>query len=99
MIATPFHPNELRDFALRAPKPVEFDGRRIVNHERVRHAWLEEMFSGSIHERINRRAGVKVATAPFYAPWRGVRSAIQRHIRRELQKAGFRNVCHAHCAC
>ncbi|MCK9987775.1 MAG: hypothetical protein AzoDbin1_04247 [Azoarcus sp.] len=94
----PFHPNELRDFALRAPKPVEYDGCRIVSHERVRHAWLEEMHSGSIHERINRRAGVKVFAAPFYAPWRGARSAIKRHIRRELQKAGLRSICHAHHA-
>ncbi|NMG29571.1 hypothetical protein [Aromatoleum evansii] len=95
----PFHSNELRDFALRAPKPVEFDGLRLVSHERVRHRWLEEMHSGSIHERINRRAGVKVFNAPFYAPWRGTRSAIQRHIRRMLQIAGFRSICHAHRAC
>lgn len=94
----PFQSNELRDFALRAPKPVEFDGHRIVNYERLRRAWLEEMHSGSIHERINRRAGVKVLVAPFYAPWRGARSAIQRHIRRELKRAGFRSICHAHHA-
>lgn len=96
---TTLHQNEIRDFLQRAPRRNWcFVGDHLVNYEGCRRLWFASILRGTIDERINRRAGLKVFAAVPYAPWRGAYSAIKRNKRRELQRCGLRSFCHAHVA-
>lgn len=75
------HVNEIRDYLDRAPKRWHFDGSRMVNNTAVRLRWLVSIASGTLDERINRRAG----RTDEWKPWKAspVVSALQRHTRRQ----------------
>lgn len=91
--------NEIRDFLQRAPRRNWcFVGDHLINYEGCRSLWFASLLQGTIDERINRRAGLKVFAAVPYAPWRGPYSAIKRHKRRQLQRCGLRSFCHVHVA-
>ena len=74
------HSNEIRDFIERAPAPRVFDGYRLLDMSPVRQLWLSEIFSGDIHSRINRRAGLMVHARPFYKQ-NPVFASVRRHAR------------------
>lgn len=96
---TILHQNEIRDFLQRAPRGNwRFAGHHLINYEGCRSLWFASILRGTIDDRINRRAGLKVFAAVQYAPWRGPYSAIKRNKRRELQRCGLRSFCHAHVA-
>jgi len=73
--------NEIRDFLARAPKRCHFDGRGMVYNTAARYRWLASIADGSIHERINRRAGIVDKWLPWKTP--PVLSAQRRHERRQ----------------
>ena len=77
------HPNEIRDYLLRAPRRFHFDGMRMVNNTAARFAWLAQIASETIDQRINRRADITDAYKPFKYP---VYSSQQRHHRRQMIK-------------
>lgn len=83
---TDLHPNEIRDYVQRAPKKWHFDGCRMVNNTYARLRWLAEIAHGTIHERINRRAGAVQRWRPFCDP---VYKAVLRNKRRILRRAGL----------
>ena len=85
------HPNEIRDFVNRAPRPFVFEGQRILDMSRVRGTWLSEMASGSIDDRINRRAGIK-KTKLFYKT-NTIFASVRRNHRNEMRKIGIR-ICY-----
>lgn len=80
------HANEIRDYVARAPKKWEFRGSQMVNHTHVRLVWLSSIARGTLHERINRRAGITSPWRPYCNP---VTSAIRRNGRNNLRKAGL----------
>ena len=82
--------NEIRDFIERCPKRIRFDGSSIIYYDKIQRLWIEDMDSGSIHERINRRSGYSYPIPPPYAPWRGVRASVCRHRRNQFRKEGLR---------
>ena len=82
--------NEIRDFIKRCPKRWRFDGTSIMNYDSIRRDWIQDIDSGSIHDRINRRSGYSYPISPFYAPWRGVQASIRRHRRNQFRKEGLR---------
>lgn len=75
------HTNEIRDYLARAPKRWQFNGMGMVNNTGARLRWLETICRGTLHERINRRAGI----VQEYAPWRHLNPA-QRSVRRHWRK-------------
>ena len=77
------HPNEIRDYLARAPRRFHFDGMRMVNNTAARFAWLASIASGTLDQRINRRAGITDDYKPFKFP---VYSSQKRHHRRQLIK-------------
>ena len=77
------HANEIRDYISRAPRRFHFDGMRMVNNTAARFAWLAQIASGTLDQRINRRAGITDVYKPFKYP---VYSSQQRHHRRQLIK-------------
>lgn len=85
------HQNEIRDYLNRAPKKWEFRGGEMVNNTYPRLTWLASIASGTLNERINRRAGI----VDQYIPWKyPTGSAIRRHKRNELRKKGTRTLLH-----
>ncbi len=79
MTRSEIHPNEIRDYLERAPMRWSFDGKRMINHTGPRLKWLHELCRGTLHERINRRAGLIDEWRPFSNP---VLSSIRRKERR-----------------
>lgn len=77
--------NEIRDFINRAPKKWEFRGQYMVNNTYARLKWLSEIAYGTIHAKINRRAGVQDTYRPFHNV---TYHAIRRHNRNERRKLG-----------
>ena len=87
--------NEIRDYLARAPRRFHFDGRRMVNNTGARFTWLATLASGTIDQRINRRAGIDDTYQPFKYP---VYSSQKRHHRRQMIKRSGRtsNSPHTH---
>ena len=85
------HPNEIRDYIQRAPKKWEFRGQQMVNNTYPRLVWLSTLARGTIHEKINRRAGIEHPYAPWHYP---TGSAIRRNHRNNLRKQGTRSLAH-----
>jgi len=85
--------NEIRDFLSRAPCSNVYDGNRIINYTNVRHEWLDSIHSGSIHARINRRAGICPDTKDTFAPHARILSSIRRNKRRCFQRNGAPEFC------
>ncbi len=78
--------NEIRDYLERAPRKWSFDGKRLTNTTRARLLWLADIARGTLHERINRRAGIVSARRPWHNPtWH----AIERHRRRLIRTGQF----------
>jgi hypothetical protein len=77
------HPNEIRDYLARAPRRFHFNGMRMVNNTAARFAWLASIASGTLDQRINRRAGIADDYKPFKYP---VYSSQKRQHRRQLIK-------------
>lgn len=75
------HINEIRDYLERAPKRWHFDGLRMVNNTATRLRWLTSIATGTLDEKINRRAGHVDEWIPWKLP--RVVSAKQRHNRRQ----------------
>ena len=75
--------NEIRDYIARAPRRFHFDGMRMVNNTGARFAWLATIASGTLDQRINRRAGIEDVFKPFKYP---VYSSQKRHHRRQMVK-------------
>lgn len=75
------HTNEIRDYLARAPKRWSFNGQGMVNHTHVRLKWLADLARGTLHERINRRAGL-------IDPWRPWCNPVASAIRRYQRKSG-----------
>lgn len=85
------NPNEIRDYVERAPKRWSFDGARMINHTGARLRWLEQLCRGTLHERINRRAGISFDW--IYAPWkpdRVISAAARWHRRQSIIQFGRR---------
>ena len=80
--------NEIRDYINRAPPRCEFNGHQIVWHTHSRLEWLASIAQGTIHERINRRAG----DLDVFKPWNLNQTfkASKRHRRNEFRKRGIR---------
>lgn len=74
--------NEIRDYIARAPRRWRFDGSRMINNTAARYAWLSQIASGTLDDRINRRAGI----VDVWKPWGTdpVRKAINRNYRKGL---------------
>lgn len=83
--------NEIRDYLERAPKRWHFSGSNMVNNTGPRLTWLASLSHGTVHERINRRAGVTDPWIPWKYP---VGSAIRRNYRNKLRKLGTRSLAH-----
>jgi|GEM_PF-6039713 len=81
------HQNEIRDYIERAPKRWHFNGSQMVSNTQARFVWLASLLRGTIHERINRRAGMVEEWRPWSNP---THSAYRRHHRNELRKKGLR---------
>jgi hypothetical protein len=80
-------PNEIRDYIARAPKRWQFNGSSMVNNTGARLTWLASLCKGTLHERINRRAGIVEPWFPFK---NAEYSAVRRHRRKVLKrKYGF----------
>lgn len=81
--------NEIRDFLHRAPPRRVFNGLTVVYHTVPRLKWLMEISTGTIHERINRRAGI---SDDEWVPWAVPKEwkAKHRHMKNELRKQGKR---------
>ncbi|ADV02168.1 MULTISPECIES: hypothetical protein [Comamonadaceae] len=75
--------NEIRAFVNRAPKTWMFRDGELLNFTPARHAWLNKMASGSLDQRINRRAGICTQTPIWKYP---TMSAIQRNQRRRIRR-------------
>lgn len=87
---TELHENEIRDYINRAPRRFHFNGQQMVNNTHGRLKWLMDLARGTLHERINRRAGIQDIWQPWQQPsWV---SAKNRHHRNELRKRGLRPV-------
>jgi hypothetical protein len=81
------HPNEIRDYLTRAPKRWAYNGFGMVNNTFVRLKWLTGIACGTLHEKINRRAGIVFE----YKPWKyPVGSSIRRNHRNNLRKRGLK---------
>lgn len=80
------HDNEIRDFIERAPKRFTFDGKRMVNHAHIRYKWFSEISIGSIHSRINRRAGIVDAWIPWVDP---IYKSMSRNRRNRAKRSQF----------
>ena len=78
-------PSEIRDYLARAPKKWELRGSELVNSRHARLVWLSSIAHGTLHERINRRAGITCPWRPYCNP---VTGAIRRNGRNNLRKAG-----------
>lgn len=80
--------NEVRDYINRAPARFEFNGFQIVWNTHSRLKWLADIARGTIHERINRRAGI----VDVYEPWKTspVMKSQSRHRINEFRKRGIR---------
>lgn len=76
--------NEIRDYIERAPKKWSFDGMSIVNNNHSRFKWLSQLAFGTIHERINRRAGQPDVWQPWKTP---VNKSIVRHRRKLVRQS------------
>jgi hypothetical protein len=91
--------NEITDFIARAPKKWRFNGIEMLNFSKMRRKWLQELYRGTIDEKINRRGGVCLFVPPPYARWRGVRASIMRHYRQEFKKTkqrwAYKHLCRA----
>lgn len=85
------HANEIRDFMMRAPRRITFNGAGIVNNSHVRYRWLAELAYGSIHERINRRAG----QTEMWKPWCNPLYKAMARNQRKLKKHGLLRGAHA----
>ncbi len=81
------HTNEIRDYIARAPKRWQFNGDQMVNTTYVCLKWLTSIAAGSLHDKINRRAGIVVEWRPWTYP---VQSAIRRNHRNKLRKRGLK---------
>lgn len=91
------HQNEIRDYLARAPRRFHFDGMRMVNNTSARFSWLASIASGTLDQRINRRAGIADVFQPFKYP---VHSSQKRHHRRQMIKLfgrGKNGVVYQHC--
>ena len=77
------NPNEIRDYLARASSRFHFDGMRMVNNTGARFKWLASIATGTIDQRINRRAGITDDSKPFKYP---VYSSQKRHHRRQMIK-------------
>jgi len=75
--------NEIRDYLARAPRRFHFDGIRMVNNTAARFSWLALIASGTLDQRINRRAGITDVYRPFKYP---AHSSQKRHHRRQMVK-------------
>lgn len=75
--------NEIRDYLSRAPRRFHFDGMRMVNNTAARLSWLASIASGTLDQRINRRAGINDVYRPFKYP---AYSSQKRHHRRQMVK-------------
>ena len=83
--------NEIRDYIERAPKRWSFCGTRMVNHTHARYKWLDDLARGTLHERINRRAGI----IDTWFPWKNpIQSSVRRNSRNELRKRGLTALQH-----
>lgn len=87
MINADIDTNEIRDFIALAPKRLSFNGSHMVDATPVREQWLNTIASGSLHEKINRRAGIVFSYSPWKTPIRG---AIMRNHRNNLRKRGLK---------
>ena len=76
-------PNEIRDYLSRAPRRFHFNGMRMVNNTAARFSWLASIASGTLDQRINRRAGINDVYRPFKYP---AHSSQKRHHRRQMVK-------------
>lgn len=77
-------PNEIRDYLNRAPKRREIRKGGFVNNTSARFVWLAALCShGTLHERINRRAGIVDVFRPYTNP---VWKACDRHLRKQLKR-------------
>lgn len=83
------HPNEIRDFLNRAPRKLTFNGVGIINNSHVRYRWLSQIAYGSIHERINRRAGHIDMWKPWCNPVYKAMARNQRKLRKHLHVRGL----------
>lgn len=86
------HPNEIRDYITRAPKAWFFRDGRMVNTSHVRLKWLADIAQGTLHEKINRRAGICLSHEPWKYP---VGSSIRRNGRNKLRKRGLKPMMHS----
>lgn len=79
-----FNDNEIRDYINRAPPRYQFNGTQIVWNTHSRFKWLTSIAQGSIHERINRRAGIK----DYFEPWKQnpISKSSKRHRKNEFRK-------------
>ena len=77
------HQNEIRDYLARAPRRFHFNGMFMVNNTAARFSWLASIASGTLDQRINRRAGINDVFQPFKYP---IYSSQKRHHRRQLIK-------------
>lgn len=85
------HPNEIRDYLARAPKTWYFKDHHMVNTSFVRLKWLTGIAAGTLHEKINRRAGIVDA----YQPWKyPISSSIRRNHRNNLRKRAVTSMLH-----
>jgi hypothetical protein len=73
--------NEYRDAIERMPRKWRYTKEgRMICFERVRLAWFDSMLAGTIHERINRRAGLKVIEPEFYeSSFKHIQKSIHRN--------------------
>lgn len=79
--------NEIRDFLSLAPKRLTFNGHGMIDATLVREKWLNTIYQGSLHDKINRRAGIFFTWTPWKTPIRG---AIMRNHRNKLRKQGLK---------
>jgi hypothetical protein len=81
--------NEITDYLQRAPKKFYFNGTSMVNTSHIRLKWLSGMASGTIDQKINRRAGIDEQWKPFHNP---VQKSRQRQHSNQLRKLGQRSM-------
>ena len=75
--------NEIRDYLARAPRRFHFNGMCMVNNTAARFSWLASIASGTLDQRINRRAGINDVYRSFKYP---IYSSQKRHHRRQMIK-------------
>lgn len=81
----------IQQFIKKAPsKRLSFNGCQIISHDLVRQQMFNQLLTGSIDQRINRRAGLKTQ----FNPWKSspVSKSRYRHRKNELRKRGIRLV-------